>query len=55
MPRCKNCNKPLKTLKSIEVGMGPICKAKQDAADAEFAKIQITIDEEMEYQKRVIA
>jgi len=47
----KRCSKPLKTAKSIEVGLGPVCKKKQDAADAEFAKLQITIDEELEYQE----
>jgi len=53
--KCKRCSKPLKTLKSIDIGYGPVCKKKQDALDAEFAKLQITIDEEIEYQKRVIA
>lgn len=53
MPKCKRCSKPLKTLLSIKVGYGPVCKKKQDAADAEFAKVQITIDEEIEYQERV--
>jgi len=49
--KCKRCSKPLKTLKSIEIGMGPVCKKKQDAADAEFLKLQITIDEELQYQE----
>lgn len=53
MGKCKLCGKTLKTAESIEIGMGPVCKAKQDALDAEFAKIQITIDEEIEYQRRV--
>lgn len=51
--RCKRCKKPLKTLKSIEVGYGPICKKKQDAADAEFLKKQITIFEVFEHQEKV--
>ena len=49
--KCGKCGKPLKTAKSIEVGMGPVCKKKQDAADAEFLKLQITIDEVLEYQE----
>ena len=53
MPKCKRCKKPLKTLKSIAVGYGPVCKKKQDALDAEFLKRQITIDEEIEYQEKV--
>ncbi len=53
--RCKRCNRPLKTEKSLEVGYGPVCKKKQDAADAEFLKMQVTIFEELEYQERVRA
>lgn len=53
MARCKRCKRPLKTPESIKRGYGLICKKKQDAADAEFLKLQITIDEEIEYQKRV--
>lgn len=47
---CKRCGRPLKTVESIAKGYGPACKKKQDAADAEFRKIQITIFEELEYQ-----
>lgn len=48
MANCKRCGKPLKTGKSIDVGYGPVCKRKQDAADAEFEKVQVTIDEVIE-------
>lgn len=51
MAKCKRCKKPLKTLRSIEVGYGPICKRKHDEAEAEFLKLQITIDDEMQYQE----
>lgn len=51
--KCKRCGKPLKTTKSIDVGYGPVCKRKQDAADAEFEKRQVTIDEVVEYQEMV--
>ena len=53
MSKCKRCNKPLKTLQSIQVGFGPVCKRKHDEAEAEFLKRQITLDEEMEYQEKV--
>ena len=53
MDVCKRCNKPLKTRRSIEIGFGPICKKKHDEAEAEFLKLQVTIDDEMEYQKKV--
>ncbi|WP_438312273.1 DUF6011 domain-containing protein [Sporosarcina sp. FA9] len=46
--KCKRCSKPLKTLKSIEIGYGPICVKKQAAEDAEFERIQITLDEIVE-------
>ncbi|GIN71166.1 hypothetical protein J14TS2_16410 [Bacillus sp. J14TS2] len=49
--RCKRCGRVLKSEKSIDAGYGPVCKKKQEAADAEFEKIQITIFEELEYQK----
>lgn len=52
--KCKRCGKILKTHKSIEIGMGAICKKKQDAADAEFLKLQITIFEELQYQEATI-
>lgn len=53
MATCRRCGRKLKTEKSIEVGFGPVCKKKHDAAEAEFLKIQITIDEEIEYQQAV--
>ena len=46
--KCERCGKPLKTAKSIEIGMVPVCKKKQDAADAEFERIQITLEEVLE-------
>ena len=49
--KCGRCGKPLKTAKSIEVGLGPTCKKKQDAADAEFERIQVTIDEVLELEQ----
>ena len=52
MTTCKRCNKPLKTPKSINDGMGSICKRKQEAADAEFEKRQVTIDEVLDYQEK---
>ena len=51
--KCGRCGKPLKTLESIKNGLGPVCKKKQDALDAEFLRIQVTIDEEFEYQAKV--
>ncbi|WP_233201339.1 DUF6011 domain-containing protein [Sporosarcina sp. P13] len=53
MPKCKRCNKLLKTAQSIKVGFGPICKKKHDEAEAEFLKRQITLDEEIAYQLKV--
>lgn len=50
---CNRCNRKLKTLKSIEAGYGPTCKRKQEEADAEFLRIQITMDEELAYQEKV--
>lgn len=52
MEMCKRCGRKLKTQKSIEDGYGPVCKRKQAEADAEFLKIQMTIDEVIEYQER---
>ncbi|WP_172369589.1 DUF6011 domain-containing protein [Sporosarcina jiandibaonis] len=54
MPKCKRCKKPLKTATSIKHGYGPICKKKHDAAEAEFLKLQITIDEVLEYQTKMV-
>lgn len=53
MSTCKRCNRPLKTAKSIENGYGPVCKKKHDEAEAEFMKMQITIDEEIAYQEKL--
>lgn len=55
MTKCKRCKKPLKTLKSVSVGYGSVCKKKQAAEDAAFLKMQITIYEEFEYQEKVMA
>jgi len=49
---CKRCGRPLESPKSIEVGLGPTCKRKQDEADAEFEKLQITIFEYAEYAEK---
>lgn len=46
--KCGRCGKELKTPKSIEVGLGPTCAKKQAAEDAEFERIQVTIDEVVE-------
>ncbi|WP_432355288.1 DUF6011 domain-containing protein [Sporosarcina sp. A2] len=53
MSKCGLCGKTLKTPNSIKNGYGPICKKKHDAAEAEFLKIQVTIDEELAYLERV--
>lgn len=45
---CGRCDRELKTQKSIEEGYGPVCKVKQAAEDAEFERIQVTIDEVIE-------
>ncbi|KIL79563.1 DUF6011 domain-containing protein [Bacillus badius] len=45
MKLCERCNRPLRSQKSIDVGMGPVCKKKQEEEDVEFEKIQIKIDE----------
>lgn len=50
---CRRCKKPLKTAKSIELGFGPVCKRRQEIADAEFEKKQVTIFEVFEYQEKV--
>ncbi len=53
MAQCERCGRPLKTPQSLKVGFGSICKKKHDAAEAEFLKIQVTIDEELAYLERV--
>ncbi|WP_188006843.1 DUF6011 domain-containing protein [Sporosarcina sp. ANT_H38] len=42
---CNRCGRELKTQKSIDDGYGPVCKKKQSTEDAEFEKIQITLEE----------
>ncbi|GEN30256.1 hypothetical protein HNQ35_000040 [Cerasibacillus quisquiliarum] len=44
---CLRCNRRLKTVKSRELGFGPVCYKKhlQEQADKEFKKNQTTIDE----------
>lgn len=53
--RCKRCKRPLKTPDSIRRGYGLICKKKQDAAEAEFLKRQITLEQFLEYELDVKA
>lgn len=53
MKNCKRCGRPLICVKSVAKEYGPTCKKKQDVADAEFLKIQITIFEEIDYQEKV--
>ncbi|MEK4030825.1 DUF6011 domain-containing protein [Pseudobacillus sp. FSL P4-0506] len=48
MKLCERCNRPLRSQKSMDAGMGPVCKKKQEKEDAEFEKIQIKIDEVLE-------
>lgn len=48
MQTCGRCGRELKTQKSIDEGYGPVCKKKQAAEDAEFERIQVTIDEVIE-------
>ncbi|MNG42175.1 hypothetical protein D3C84_1318720 [compost metagenome] len=47
MKLCERCNRPLKSQKSMNEGMGPVCKKKhaEEAAQAEFERNQLTIDE----------
>ncbi|MGE7917972.1 DUF6011 domain-containing protein [Viridibacillus sp. NPDC093762] len=40
MELCTRCKRPLKSKKSIENGIGPVCKRKKGIADAELEKIQ---------------
>ena len=44
---CTRCGRKLKTVKSIEIGFGPVCYKKYQAelAEEEFRKNQMTIDE----------
>lgn len=50
---CKRCNRPLRTVKSIGDGYGPICKRKHEEVEAEFLKRQVTIDEVIAYEEKV--
>jgi len=50
---CNRCGRKLKTQKSIDEGYGPVCKKKQAEADAEFEKIQLTLDEVAESEVAV--
>lgn len=45
MEYCRRCNRPLKDDKSIAEGFGPTCKKKFAEEEAEFQRIQITIDD----------
>lgn len=53
MTTCKRCNRQLKNTSSIAAEYGPTCKRKHEEAEAEFLRIQITIDEELAYQDKV--
>jgi hypothetical protein len=50
---CERCNRPLKSLKSMGEGLSPVCKKKQaeEAAQAEFERNQLTIDEVLNDEK----
>lgn len=50
MKLCDRCNRPLKTQKSMDYGMGPVCKRKheREQADAEFERSQVKMDEVIE-------
>lgn len=43
--RCKRCGRPLKDEQSIAEGFGRTCKKKFEVEEAEFQRIQITIDD----------
>lgn len=47
---CLRCGRKLKTSKSIEQGFGPVCfkKHKQEQAEEEFRKNQMTMDQVFE-------
>lgn len=47
MKLCERCSRPLKSQKSQEYGMGPVCKRKheKELADAEFERMQTNMDE----------
>lgn len=47
---CGRCGRKLKTQKSIDDGYGRVCKVKQATEDAEFERIQITLDEVVEQE-----
>ncbi|WP_342512822.1 DUF6011 domain-containing protein [Sporosarcina sp. FSL K6-1522] len=50
---CGRCGRKLKTQKSIDDGYGPVCKVKQAIEDAEFERIQITLEEVVESEVAV--
>lgn len=53
MKLCGRCNRQLKTVKSMELGFGPVCYKKhhQELADAEFERNQVTMDEVIQDDK----
>jgi hypothetical protein len=53
MKLCERCNRPLKSEKSMDDGMGRTCKKKQAVEDAEFEKIQVTIDDVIDQKEAV--
>ncbi len=55
MSICKRCNRPLEIQKSIDIGFGPVCKKMHDEAEEEFLKLQITVNDELEYQTKMKA
>lgn len=51
MEFCRRCNRPLKDEKSIAEGFGRTCKKKFEEEEAEFRRIQITIDDALRIHK----
>lgn len=49
---CQRCNRKLRSQKSLDEGMGPVCKRKtaEEEAAAELEKNQLTIYEVLEYE-----
>ncbi|WP_317944361.1 DUF3850 domain-containing protein [Sporosarcina saromensis] len=45
MEACRRCGRPLKDEKSIALGFGRTCRKKFEVEEAEFRRIQITIDD----------
>lgn len=52
---CPVCNRPLKSLKSISKGIGPICERKleklKDNSDEDQLKMELDIDAKNELQR----